>query len=111
MTEKPTNERMKVWLNECKWTKINPYLPFQHAVLLKRLIIVDFCFARYKRILGVECPALCKRCIISDSVQPTDNTSTAVTKMLNKTLDLEIAVTNQSKTYCYNTNECKVVFS
>ena len=62
--------------------KYYPYLPFQHAVLLKRLIVIDVCVAGYQWTFGIKCPSLYKSGIGSGTIQPTYSTTAAVLKML-----------------------------
>ena len=64
------------------------HLPFEHPILLKRLFVVDICFASDEWVLCIECPAFCKGGIIRRTIQPANHTTAAVTKMLNQTLDL-----------------------
>ena len=70
-------------------TQSPPYLPLQHTIELQWVVVVSVCFLCDQRILCIKCPAFCERGVVRSVVQPTNNTSTGITKELFKSLHLK----------------------
>ena len=67
---------------------INLYLPLQHSKPLHRFGLISVCILGYKRVFSVQRPSLCKRCVVRDTIKPTNSTTANVAEVFCITLNL-----------------------
>ena len=67
-----------------------PYHPLQHPVFLHGLVVVRICVSSDQRILRVHGPSLLEPCVRSQTIKPSDSTTTVITEMLQVSLYLKI---------------------
>ena len=67
---------------------MNLYLPLQHSKPLHRFGLISVCILGYKRVFSVQRPSLCKRCVVRDTIKPTNSTTANVAEVFCITLNL-----------------------
>ena len=64
------------------------YQPLQHPIFLHGFVVVCVCISPNQWILRVQSPSLLEPCVRGQTIKPGDHTTTAITEMLQVTLNL-----------------------
>lgn len=66
------------------------YLPFEHAILLYWVVIINAGTFRYQGAFSIQSPSFSESSVVCLVVQPTFRSSTFVTKVFDQTLNLDV---------------------